>query len=121
MSDFPLLVDRTRFDLVCRLVNRAGSPVTDVLFVESPALLCQMAEVLTSPVTQARRQRLQRWFEEGRVAVGTYSDGSGSACARNHSVDLHAVGPDASCDVLYLPPYYLVHLQGGSAWWSRSV
>ena len=121
MSDFPSLVDHTRFDLVRRLVNRPGSLVTDVLFVESAALLCEMAEVLTRPVTHARRLCIQRWFEEGRVAVGTSSVHPHQADAADRSVDLHAVGPDATCEALYLPPYYLVHLNGGPARWSRSV
>jgi len=113
MSDFQSLVDHTRFELVRRLVNRPGSPVTDLLFVESDELMCEMAEVLTSPVNHTRRQRIQRWFDEGRFAVGTTAARDGRAPADGHYLDVHSIDRDARCDVLYLPPYYLVHLAGG--------
>ena len=43
MSDFHSLVDHTRFELVRRLVNRACLPITDVLFVGSDELMCEIA------------------------------------------------------------------------------
>ena len=67
MSDFQSLVDHTRFDLVRRRVNRACSPITDVLFVRSDELMCELAEVLIRPVNHAVRLRFQRWFEQGRI------------------------------------------------------
>ena len=113
MSDFQSLVDRTRFQVVRRLVSRPGSPITDVLFVESRTLLFEMAEVLTSPVSAARRQRLQRWFDEGRVTVGTASARPNPAPPDSHEIDLLSIEREALCDVLYLPPFFLVHLTGG--------
>ena len=115
MSDFQSLVDHTRFDLVRRLVNRPGSPITDVLFVDSDELMCEMAEVLTSPVNDTRRQRIQRWFEEGRFAIGTTAAQGGPSPAECQYLDIHSIDRDARCDVLHLPPYYLVHLAGGHA------
>ena len=114
MSDFQSLVDHTRFDLVRRRVNRACSPITDVLFVRSDELMCELAEVLIRPVNTTRRLRIQRWFEEGRIAVGTTGDFVDRA-AGMHRIDLHGIDGDARCEVLYLPPYYLVHLQGALA------
>jgi hypothetical protein len=114
MSDFQLLVDHTRFDLVRTRVNRACSPITDVLFVRSDELMCELAEVLIRPVNHAGRQRCQRWFEEGRIVVGTTGDVADRA-AGMHRIDLHGIDGEARCEVLYLPPYYLVHLQGDLA------
>ncbi len=111
MSDFQSLVDHTRFDLVRRRVNRACSPITDVLFVRSDELMCELAEVLIRPVNHAGRQRFQRWFEEGRIVVGTTGDVPDRP-AGMHRIDLHGIDGEARCEVLYLPPYYLVHLQG---------
>ena len=115
MSPFESLLDRTRFEVVRRSVNRPGSPVTDVLFVESDELMCQMAELLTRPVTRANRHRFTRWLEEGRVTVGTAAAPRGGWPADGPCLDLHSIDPGAACDVLYLPPYYLVHLAGRHA------
>lgn len=115
MSEFQSLVDHTRFDLVRRLLTRPGSPVTYLLFVESDDLMCEMAEVLTSPVNHTRRQRLQRWFEEGRVSVGTTAAQGNQSPAEYQHLDVHSIDRDALCDVIHLPPYYLVHLAGGHA------
>ena len=115
MSDFQSLVDHTRFDLVRRRVNRACSPITDLLFVESDELMCQLAELLTSPVTRANRHRFTRWWEEGRVTVGTAAAPPGGWPADGLCLDLHSIDRQAPCDVLYLPPYYLVHLAAGHA------
>ena len=113
MSEFASLVDHTRFDLVRRLVNQSASPVTDVLFVESDQLMCEMAEVLTGPNTMARRLRLQCWFEEGRVTAGTTAapPGKSPTCC----LDVHSIDRETLCHVLFLPPYYLVYLAGGHA------
>ena len=70
---------------------------------------------MTSPVNHTRRQRLQRWFEEGRVAVGTTAPQSAQSPADYQHLDVHSIDRDALCDVIYLPPYYLVHLAGGHA------
>ena len=115
MSDFQSLVDHTRFDLVRRRVNRPCSPITDVLFVRSDELMCELAEVLIHPVNQAGRQRFQRWFEQGRIVVGTTGNVADHLAAGMHRIDLHGIDGEARCEVLYLPPYYLVHLQGALA------
>jgi len=115
MSDFQSLVDHTRFDLVRRRVNRPCSPITDVLFVRSDELMCEVAEVLIRPVNQAGRQRFQRWFEQGRIVVGTTGNVADRVAAGMHRIDLHCIDGEARCEVLYLPPYYLVHLQGALA------
>lgn len=115
MSEFQSLVDHTRFDLVRRLLTRPGSPVTDLLFVESNELMCEVAEALTSPVNHTRRQRLRRWFEEGRVAVGATATQGSQSSADCQNLDVHSIDRDALGDVIYLPPYYLVHLAGGHA------
>ena len=112
MPDFQSLMDHTRFDLVRTRVNRACSPITDVLFVRSDELMCELAEVLIRPVNHAGRQRCRRWFEEGRIVVGTTGDVTDRAAAGMHRIDLHGIDGEARCEVLYLPPYYLVHLQG---------
>lgn len=115
MSDFQSLVDHTCFDLVRQRVNRPCSPITDLLFVESDELMCEMAGVLTSPVNHTRRQRIQRWFEQGRIVVGTTGDVPDRAAAGMHRIDLHGIDGEARCEVLFLPPFYLVHLQGALA------
>lgn len=115
MPDFQSLVDRTRFDLVRQRVNRPCSPITDVLFARTDELLCEMAEVLIHPVNHAGRQRFQRWFEEGCIVVGTTGADPDRAAAGMHRIDLHRIDGEARCEVLYLPPYYLVHLQGALA------
>ena len=110
MSGFQSLLDQTRFELVRWKVNRPCSPITDVLFVSGDELMCEMAEVLVRPVTHARRQRLQRWFEEGCIVVGTTGAVADPGVTGAHRIDLHRLDGEARCEVLYLPPCYLVHL-----------
>lgn len=112
MSDFQSLVDHTRFDQVRRRVNRPCSPITDVLFVGSDELMCEMAEVLTHPVDPAGRRRFLRWFDEGRFVVGTTGGSPIGTAAEAHQIDLYCIDGEARCEGLFLPPYYLVHLQG---------
>ena len=121
MPDFQSLVDHTRFDLVRRRVNRACSPITDVLFVRSDELMCELAEVLIRPVNHAVRLRFQRWFEEGRIVVGTTGNVADPVAAGMQRIDLHGIDGEARCEVLYLPPYYLVHLQGALAVGHKAV
>ena len=115
MSDFQSLVDHTRFEQVRQRVNRPCSPITDVLFVGSDELMCEMAEVLTHPVNPAGRRRFQRWFDEGRFVVGTSADTPNRPAAEAHRIDLYRIDGEARCEGLFLPPYYLVHLQGALA------
>ena len=110
MSEFHSLIDRASFGTVRSYLNRPGSPITDVIFVEDHELMCEVAEALTSPVSPLRRNRLMRWFEAGRVSVGTTVPKNETVPSSVRLQDVFAIDRDALCDVLYLPPYYLVHL-----------
>lgn len=103
MSQFRSLVDRTRFGVVQGHLNKPGGPITDVLFVESDELLGEIAEVLTSPVSPASRQRLKHLFEEGRVSVGTAAVPNDNTPIDVRLIDVHSIDRNALCDVLFLP------------------
>ncbi|MBK8001224.1 MAG: hypothetical protein IPK15_21560 [Verrucomicrobia bacterium] len=44
--------------------------------------------------------------------VGTTGNVADPVATGMQRVDLHGIDGEARCEVLYLPPYYLVHLQG---------
>ena len=113
MSEFQSLIDCTSFGIVRSYLNRPGSPITDVLFVESDYLMCEVAEVLTRPVSDLRRQRLLRWFEAGQVSIGIATAAHPDMEPGVRTLDVWSIDPHARCDVLHLPPYYLVHLAAG--------
>lgn len=111
MSDFQSLVVHSCFDLVRQRVIRPGSPITDVLFVESDELMCEMAGLLTVPANRSGHQRFQRWFEEGRIVVGSMASRPDRTSAETHQIDLFRIDGAARCEALFLPPYFLVRLQ----------
>ena len=111
MLQFETLIDPTCFGTVRRYLNGPGSPITDVLFVREARLLATVAALLTDEhPTDAQRAQFARWIEEGRLKVGVHRDRFLEQPGREARVDVDAISDDAHCRVLFLPPYYLVHL-----------
>ena len=110
MLNFESLIDPTHFGTVRRYLNRPGSPITDCLFVEDPKLLAPVAELLTDePVTAAKMCRLQAWMKDGRIKLGVNATVEAGTSDGEGVVDVHSVPDDTWCQVLFLPPFYLVH------------
>ena len=111
MLQFEPLIDLTSFGTVRRYLNGPGSPITDVLFVREARLLATMAALLTDEhPTDAQRAQFARWIEQGRLKVGVHRNRFLEQPGREAQVDVDAISDDAHCRVLFLPPYYLVHL-----------
>ena len=114
MLPFDSFVDAMNFGTVRRYLTRPGSPITDVLFVENDRMLSQVAELLTDgQASPANRNLLLRWMRSGQIKVG----GNAAPVSRRNGagalVDVHAIPGDTCCRVLFLPPFYLVHLRRG--------
>ena len=112
MLHFESLIDPTHFGTVRRYLNCSRSPITDVLFVREERLLVTVAELLASQrPTGAQRTQFARWIRDGCVRVGITSTRLPDQADFDGLVDLEAIPDSASCRVLFLPPYYLVHLR----------
>ena len=112
MSHFESLIDLTRFGTVRGYLCGPDSPITDVLFVRDESLLAPVAELLTDEhPTDAQRRQFARWITDGSLQVGVLQARMSDEPARDGRVDVAAISDEARCRVLYLPPYYLVHLR----------
>lgn len=112
MFHFASLIDLTRFGTVRGYLGSSDSPITDVLFVRDESLLATVAELLTEEhPTNAQRAQFARWIKDGCLKVGVQQARRSGEHGRDGRVDLGAISDEARCCVLYLPPYYLVHLR----------
>jgi hypothetical protein len=108
MDHFESLIDLTTFASVRRYLLAAHSPITAVLFVKHRRLLPHVAALLTGDDGQGletRWRQLEHWFAVAELRAGGYSHGA-------HVADLDAIPDTTACEVLFLPPVYLVCLRG---------
>ena len=107
MENLESLIDPTNFGTVRRNLHSAHSPMTTVMLVQFRHLLPTVATALLaedSRSADSRRQQWTRWFVAGEVRLGTHNP------TQTYEADLDAIPNDARCNVLYLPPVYLVCL-----------
>jgi hypothetical protein len=108
MDHFESLIDLTTFGTVRRYLRAAHSPITTVLFVKHRRLLPRVAALLTGDDGQGletRRGQLERWFASAELRFGGHTDNAFLA-------NLDSIPDAAGCEVLFLPPVYLVCLRG---------
>ncbi|MCI0538269.1 MAG: hypothetical protein L0Z50_23940 [Verrucomicrobiales bacterium] len=101
------LIDVTTFGIVRRHLRAAHSPITGVIFVARRDLLPRVAAMLDAPDEQSselNQRLLQRWFRDGQLIPGSMCAGEAE------TMDLSAIEDEACCEVIFLPPYYLVWL-----------
>ena len=109
--NFVRWIDPTDFGTVRRYLLAAKSPITGVLFVASRELLAQVAALLDGANEQShatRRGQLQWWFQNGQLRPGADAEAERNGVG----VDLERLPNDTLCEVIYLPPMYLVHVPG---------
>ena len=102
------LIDLTTFASVRRYLLAAHSPITTVLFVKHRRLLPRVAALLTGEDGQGleeSRRQLERWFGSAELRLGGHTDNAFLA-------NLDPIPDAANCEVLFLPPVYLVCLRG---------
>ena len=110
MNCFESQIDLTRFGTVRRWFLAAGSPVKGVLLVAQRELLPSIAQLLAGADQRRPRRRqfqLERWILAGQLQMG----GDPTRAPQGFVVDLDAIADDTPCDVIFLPPYYLVCLR----------
>lgn len=105
------LIDSTEFRTVRRYLNAAPSPIRGALFVASRDLLAQVAEQLEQPTHKSSpHSLLERWFSDGMVRPAWQGEDPSETTTNRISLD--RVHDEDSCDVIYLPPLYLVYVPG---------
>ena len=111
MFQFDSLIDSTDFGTVRRYLHGSNSPITHVLFVHEEPLLATVAGLITEEhPTDAQRAQFARWIRDGHLQVGAqHALLSGDAC-HDGRVDVDSIADEARCRVLFLPPYYALHL-----------
>ena len=112
MFHFESQIDLTRFATVRGWLDGPDSPITDVLFVRDESLLAPVAELLTDEhPTDAQRRQFARWIRDGSLKVGMPQARLSGEPDRDERVEVDAISDEARCRVIFLPPYYLVHLR----------
>ena len=112
MSHFESLIDLTRFGTVRGSLGGHDSPITDVLFVRDESLLAPVAELLTDEhPTDAQRRQFARWIRDGSLQVGVPQARLSGEPDLDGRINVDAIPDEARCRVIFLPPYYLVHLR----------
>lgn len=116
MSQFDSRVDTTWFGLVASYLVSARSPVDAVLHVRDLDMLAQVAERLDrilgadNALTQKWPEALQSMLRDGNLKVSTRFPNA--SVAPMALIDIQQVRREARCDVIYLPPFYVVHTPG---------
>ena len=112
MFHFASLIDSTDFGTVRRSLHGSNSPISQVLFVSEERLLATVAGLITDEhPTDAQRAQFARWIRDGQLKVGVQHLSLSGAADGDGRVDVEAIADAALCRVLFLPPYYLVHLR----------
>ena len=112
MFHFESLIDLTQFGNVRGSLGGPDSPITDLLFVRDESLLAPVAELLTDEhPTDAQRRQFARWIRDGSLKVGVPQARLSGEPDCDGRVDVDAIPDEARCRVIFLPPYYVVHLR----------
>jgi hypothetical protein len=109
MENLTNLIDPTTFGTVRRYLNSARSPITTLMLVRYRDALPRVASALIAEdgrTPELRRRQWTQWFGSGEVRLGGIPSGE------RFEVDIDHIPDQAVCDVLYLPPVYLVCLRG---------
>ncbi len=107
MEDLNNLIDATTFGTVRRYLRAAHSPITTVMLVQHRDVLPRVGTALAAEDSgPLRRRQWTDWFTSGEVRVGGALDAPGPRA------DLDAIPDSTICDVLFVPPVYLVCLRG---------
>ena len=109
MENLTNLIDPTTFGTVRRCLNSARSSITTIMLVQHRDVLPRVASALVAEDghrAELRRRQWTQWFGSGEVRLG------GLASGESFAVDIDHIPDQAVCDVLYLPPVYLVCLRG---------
>ena len=99
------LIDSTNF-LTVRQHLKCGRAITTVVLVRHREALARVAAALTGEDGHTAGRRCQQWAEwwaAGEVETARAGRGPG--------VDLDVIPDDTTCDVIFLPPVYLVCLR----------
>ena len=106
------LIDATTFGTVRRYLQAAHSPITSIMLVRHRDALARVGQALMAEEERPRSHRWQQWADwlnSGEVRVGGASPFPGPRA------DLDGIPDSAICEVLFVPPVYLVHLRDFNA------
>ncbi len=102
---YELLVDGANFGTIRDMVLRGRSPISEILFISRVSLLPEVARLLDGEdgrTPDARQRYWETLLRTRQVEPEVRLHGFG--------VDSEAIEHEANCQVIYLPPVYLVHL-----------
>lgn len=116
MRNWNMMIDGTFFGLVARYLRHPYSPIDFLIHVKDRNMLSEVAKriELNSPLPAMARQPLapeiRAMAQDGLVRVSSRHilDNLQPGAV----LDPTRVRQSARCDVIYLPPYYLVHTPG---------
>src|SRR5262245_19682601 len=115
MSFFETLVDGTNFGLVADYLKIRNSPIEALLHVKDRAKLSKLAEELEKELREGVKpgrfpKAIERMLDDGSLKLSLRDDFS---CSNARIlIDPSRVPSVARCQVIYFPPFYLVHTPG---------
>lgn len=107
MECLEALIDTTTFGTVRQYLRAAHSPITSVLLVRHRDSLPCIGNALIAPEQRSRSTRVrqwQQWASSGEVQAG------GAIAWPGPKANLDEIPDSAACEVLFVPPVYLVCL-----------
>jgi hypothetical protein len=113
MSYYEAQIDGTDFGLIAGYLKSPRSPIEALLHVKNKAALVRLAEQLAPDIESNQRRVLQAI--EGMVKDGSLKISLRPGLAvpdRIATMDPAIVPRSARCEVIYLPPFYVVHTPG---------
>ena len=109
-------IDMTQFGIVANYLTSPRSPIAHVLHVRDPSMLARLAAQLEAamsagPAAEARvREVIVPLLQDGSLKVSSRE--RQESPVEGAVVDPAGIPPRARCQVIYLPPFYLVHTAG---------
>jgi hypothetical protein len=116
MSHYASLIDPTNFGTVARYLHHPQAPIHFVLHVKETSMLADLAAKLDAAMAGAQGRPvalgpiLNPLFEDGSLRISSRHEFRASD--PRHVVPVTSIPSLASCQVIYLPPFYLVHTPG---------
>lgn len=114
MSQYASLIDPADFGLIADYLKSPTSPINFLLYVRSAAGLVRLAESLDAdPFTQSIRlghlpPSVARGLTEGSILLSARPE----LRLEYATIEPETISRDSTCQVLYYPPFYLVHAPG---------
>lgn len=115
MNHWDAMIDASWFGLVAGYLASERSPIDTILHVRDREMLAEVADCLDKATgaggpAKGLPEALQTKVQEGSIKISTRSPNA--TLDPQTLVDPRSVRREAGCEVIYAPPFYVVHTPG---------